>query len=298
MCERSAIVAAFVLALAACTSGGDSGSAGATPSPGASTSPPPQTDAATQAVAPVSALFVLGDSLSDVGNAARRGRLRARENDRASDRRPLQSVRRTGAVARLRGRDLSQEPCQRRSRRGRVSGHGLGLPALGPSLHVVPSRPSAEGITPSRARRRVAEASRTSPRQVDVLLLDRAAVGRGRAVRRHHRRQRRDRGVASRERRRPDGRRIERGDRDGGGRRDRRRSRAAARLRRAPTRGRQRPGPSRAARRCGRQMARVESTPDAVLATATAVSDDFDRELAARLDVIEAERAWDSPQPP
>src|SRR5262249_45015050 len=47
-----------------------------------------------------------------------------------------------------------------------------------------------------------------------------------------------------------------------------------------------------------RAAAQSSATPAAVLATATAVSDDLDRELAARLDAIEAKRAWDSPQPP
>jgi phospholipase/lecithinase/hemolysin len=47
-----------------------------------------------------------------------------------------------------------------------------------------------------------------------------------------------------------------------------------------------------------RAAAQGSATPAAVLATATAVSDAFDRELDARLDVIEAKRAWDSPQPP
>jgi phospholipase/lecithinase/hemolysin len=47
-----------------------------------------------------------------------------------------------------------------------------------------------------------------------------------------------------------------------------------------------------------RETARSSAMPAAVLAIATAVSDDFDRKLAARLDVIEAKRAWDTPQPP
>src|SRR4051812_27841840 len=64
MFEKRSTVAALVLALAACSSGGDSGSTSTTPPAPGSTSPPPQGGA------PVSALFVLGDSLSDVGNAA------------------------------------------------------------------------------------------------------------------------------------------------------------------------------------------------------------------------------------
>jgi phospholipase/lecithinase/hemolysin len=47
-----------------------------------------------------------------------------------------------------------------------------------------------------------------------------------------------------------------------------------------------------------RETARASATPAAVLAAATAVSDAFDSQLAARLDAIEAKRAWDSPQPP
>src|SRR5262252_10763460 len=62
MCAKRAIVGALVLVLAACSSGGDGGPTG-------TTSPAPQPGTPMQA-APVSALFVLGDSLSDVGNAA------------------------------------------------------------------------------------------------------------------------------------------------------------------------------------------------------------------------------------
>jgi phospholipase/lecithinase/hemolysin len=46
------------------------------------------------------------------------------------------------------------------------------------------------------------------------------------------------------------------------------------------------------------ETARASADPAAVLAAATAVTESFNRELAARLDQIASKRAWDSPQPP
>ena len=296
MCERRAIVWALVLVLAACSSGGDGGSAGTTLPVGGSTSPPPQADAATQGVAPVSALFVLGDSLSDVGNAA-------------------------GAVDYVLGKTIApptvglcnpfdvlvlsrgcEDVIYRKSRvsDGPVAVEylvtGLGLAALGPSLHVVPSRPSIGGdyaVASAKARGGGLE---DLPRQVDVLLLDRAPlataalfvviIGGNDAIEAF--------------------RAANAGGPTAGA------SSAAIvtaavgaigdSLERLLDFGARRflvaNLPDLAALPFVREMARSSATPAAVLATATAVSDDFDRELAARLDVIEAKRAWDSPQPP
>ncbi len=257
--KERAIVAAFVLALAACTSGGDSGSAGATPSLGGSTSPPPQTDAATQAVAPVSALFVLGDSLSDVGNAA-------------------------GAVDYVLGKTIApptvglcnpfdvlvlargcEDVIYRKSRvsDGPVAveylATGLGLPALGPSLHVVPSRPSSGGdyaVASAKARGGGVE---DLGRQADVLLLDRAPlaaaalfvviIGGNDALD----------AFRAANAGGPTAGASSAAIVTDGGRRDRRQSRAAARLRRAPTPGRQ--PPDLAALPFVREMARSSATP-------------------------------------
>ena len=299
MLARRAIVGALVLvlvlALAACSSGGDSGSASTTPPPPASTTPSPQPGAPTQG-APVSALFVLGDSLSDVGNAA-------------------------GAADYVLGKTIApptvglcnpfdvlvlSRGCEDVIyRKSRVSDGPVAVEYLATGLGLGPSgrlstraelgRASAL-ITPSRARRPAEGGVEDLGRQVDVLLLDRAPlataavfvviIGGNDAI---------DALQAA----------------NAGG----------------PTAGASSAGivtaavaaigdslerlldfgarrlvvanvPDLAALPSVREMARSSATPAAVLATATAVSDDFDRALAARLDVIEAKRAWDSPQPP
>ena len=289
MFAKCATVGALVLSLAACSSGGGSGSTSATaPLPGA-TSPSPQG-------APVSALFVLGDSLSDVGNAA-------------------------GAADYVLGKTIApptvglcnpfdvlvlsrgcEDVIYRRSRvsDGPVAveylATGLGLAGLAPSFHVVPSRPSVGAdyaVASAKARGGGVE---DLGRQVDVLLLDRAPlatsalfvliIGGNDAID----------ALQSASAGGPTaaadsaaivaaavaaiGDSIER-LLDYGARRF-----VVANV------------PDLAALPAVRAMAQASATPAAVLATATAVSDEFDRELAARLDVIVAKRAWDSPQPP
>jgi phospholipase/lecithinase/hemolysin len=295
MFERRAIVGALALALAACTSGGDSGSASTTPpSPGAPT-PSPQPGAPTQG-APVSALFVLGDSLSDVGNAA-------------------------GAVDYVLGKTIApptvglcnpfdvlvlsrgcEDVIYRKSRvsDGPVAveylATGLGITTLGPSFHVVPSRPSnGTDYAVASAKARGGGAADLG-RQVDVLLLDRAPlataavfvviIGGNDAI---------DALQAA----------------NAGGPTAGASSAAIVTaavaaigdsLERLLDFGARRlvvaNVPDLAALPSVRETAQSSAMPETVLATATAVSDDFDRELAARLDVIEAKRAWDSPQPP
>ena len=288
MFERRALVGAFVLAVAACSSGGDSG-APATPLPGA-TSPPPQGGTA------VSAMFVLGDSLSDVGNAA-------------------------GAADYVLGKTIApptvglchpfdvlvlsrgcEDVIYRKSRvsDGPVAieylAAGLGLAALAPSFHVVPSRPSIGAdyaVASAKARGGGAE---DLGRQVDVLLLDRAPlataalfvviIGGNDAI---DALQAANAGGPTA------------GDSSAaivttavaaiGDNLERLLDYGARRLLVANV-------PDLAVLPSVRETARSSATPAAVLATATAVSDAFDRELAARLDVIEAKRAWDSPQPP
>jgi phospholipase/lecithinase/hemolysin len=173
---------------------------------------------------------------------------------------------------------------------------GLGLMTLGPSLHVVPSRPSTGAdyaVASAKARGGGVE---DLGRQVEVLLLDRAPlssaalfvviIGGNDAI---------DALQAA----------------NAGGPTAAASSAAIVAaavaaigdsLERLLDLGARRlvvaNVPDLAALPSVRATAQSSATPAAVLATATAVSDDFDRELAARLDVIEAKRAWDSPQPP
>ena len=291
MREKRWLVGALVLVLAACSSGGQSDSATTPPPPPTSTSPPP-----TQAGTPVSALFVLGDSLSDVGNAA-------------------------GAADYVLGKTIApptvglcnpfdvlvlsrgcEDVIYRKSRvsDGPVAAEylaaGLGLAALGPSFHVVPSRPSNGAnyaVASAKARGGGVE---DLGRQVDVLLLDRAPlstaalvvviIGGNDAI---------DALQAA----------------NGGGPPAASSSEAIVTaavaaigdsLERLLDSGARRlvvaNVPDLAALPTVAETARSSATPAGVLAAATAVSDDFDRALSARLDMIEAKRAWDSPQPP
>jgi len=295
MSEKRAMVGALVLALAACSSGGDSGSAGATPPPASSTTPSPQPGAPTQGV-PVSALFVLGDSLSDVGNAA-------------------------GAADYVLGKTIApptiglcnpfdvlvlsrgcEDVIYRKSRvsDGPVAveylATGLGLATLAPSFHVVPSRPSIGSdyaVASAKARGGGVE---DLGRQVDVVLLDKAPlataavfvviIGGNDAIDALQAASAGGSTAASSSAAIVTAAVAKIGDSlerllDFGARRI-----VVANI------------PDLAALPSVRETARSSATPAAVLAAATAVSDDFDRELSARLDVIEAKRAWDSPQPP
>jgi phospholipase/lecithinase/hemolysin len=290
MLERRAIAAALVLVLAACSSGGDGGSTSTTPpTPGSTSSPPP-------AGTPVSALFVLGDSLSDVGNAA-------------------------GAADYVLGKTIvpptvglcnpfdvivlsrgCEDVIYRKSRvsDGAVAveylATGLGLAALGPSFHVVPSRPSTGmnyAVASAKAR---AGGIEDLGRQVDVLLLDRAPlataalfvviIGGNDAI---------DALQA-----------VNAGGPTAGASSETIVTAAVAAigdsLERLLDSGARRllvaNIPDLAVLPSVRETARSSGTPAAVLAAATTVSDDFNRELDARLDVIEAKRAWNSPQPP
>jgi len=295
MSEKRAMVGALVLALAACSSGGDSGSAGATPPPASSTTPSPQPGAPTQGV-PVSALFVLGDSLSDVGNAA-------------------------GAADYVLGKTIApptiglcnpfdvlvlsrgcEDVIYRKSRvsDGPVAveylATGLGLATLAPSFHVVPSRPSIGSdyaVASAKARGGGVE---DLGRQVDVVLLDKAPlataavfvviIGGNDAIDALQAASAGGSTAASSSAAIVTAAVAKIGDSlerllDFGARRL-----VVANI------------PDLAALPSVRETARSSATPAAVLAAATAVSNDFDRELSARLDVIEAKRAWDSPQPP
>jgi phospholipase/lecithinase/hemolysin len=288
----------LVLSLAACSAGGDVGSASTTPPLPGSTSPAQQGGAPTQAIAPapVSALFVLGDSLSDDGNAA------GAEDYLLGQRVVPPTV---GLCNPFDVFVLSRGCEDVIYRKSRVSdgsvavehlATGLGLAALGPSFHVVPSRPSIGGdyaVASAKARTAGLE---DLGRQVDVLLLDRAplptdalfvvVIGGNDAI---------DALQAANE----------------GGPTAAASSAAIVtmavaaigdNLERLLDSGARRLVvaniPDLAVLPAVREAARSSATPDVLLATATAVSDDFDRELAARLDVIEAKRAWDSPQPP
>jgi phospholipase/lecithinase/hemolysin len=295
MCAKRAIVGALVLVLAACSSGGDGAPASTTPSAPGTTSPAPQPGPPMQGV-PVSALFVLGDSLSDVGNAAS-----------AADY-VLGKTIAPPTVGLCNPFDvivLSRGCEDVIYRKSRVSdgpdaveylATGLGLAAVGPSFHVVPSRPSMGGdyaVASAKARGAGVE---DLGRQVDVLLLDRAPIPAAALVV------------------------VIIGGNDAidalqaanaagptaaassaaivtsavaaiGDNLERLLDLGARRIVVANV-------PDLAAPPSVRETARSSATPAALLATATAVSDDFDRELAARLDVIAAKRAWDSPQPP
>jgi phospholipase/lecithinase/hemolysin len=295
MSEKRAMVGALVLALAACSSGGDSGSAGATPPPASSTTPSPQPGAPTQGV-PVSALFVLGDSLSDVGNAA-------------------------GAADYVLGKTIApptiglcnpfdvlvlsrgcEDVIYRKSRvsDGPVAveylATGLGLATLAPSFHVVPSRPSVGSdyaVASAKARGGGVE---DLGRQVDVVLLDKAPlataavfvviIGGNDAIDALQAASAGGSTAASSSAAIVTAAVAKIGDSL-----ERLLDFGARRLVVANV-------PDLAALPSVRETARSSATPAAVLAAATAVSDDFDRELSARLDVIEAKRAWDSPQPP
>jgi phospholipase/lecithinase/hemolysin len=290
MFEKRSTVAALVLALAACSSGGDSGSTSTTPPAPGSTSPPPQGGA------PVSALFVLGDSLSDVANAAGvadyvLGKTLAPPTVGLCN--PVDVLvlsRGCEDVIYLKSR-VSDGPVAVEH-----LATGLGLKALGPSFHVVPSRPSIGtdyAVASAKARGGGVE---DLGRQVDVLLLDRAPlaaaalfvviIGGNDAL---------------------DALRAANAGGPTAGASSAAIVTAAVAaigdsLERLLDSGARRllvaNVPDLAALPSVHETARSSATPAAVLATATAVSDDFDRELAARLDVIDAKRAWDSPQPP
>jgi len=286
---------AIVLALAACSAGGDSGPAsGSPPSPDSTSSAQAGTPA--QAAAPVSELFVLGDSLSDIGNAA-------------------------GVSDYLLGKTISpptvglcnpfdvivlsrgcEDVIYRKSRvsDGPVAveqlATGLGLAPLGPSLHIVPSRPSIGGDYAVASAKARGGGTEDLGRQVEVLLLDRAPlpstalfvliIGGNDAL---------------------DALRTAKAGGPTAGE-----STAAIltsavaaigdNLERLLDLGARRivvaNVPDLAVLPGVRAAAQSSGTPAAVLATATGVSDELDRELAARLDEIEAKRAWDSPQPP
>jgi phospholipase/lecithinase/hemolysin len=295
MRQERAIAVGLMLALAACSSGGGGGSASTTPLPG-STSAPPQASAPTPSAAPVSALFVLGDSLSDVGNAA-------------------------GAADYVLGKTIApptvglcnpfdvlvlsrgcEDVIYRKSRvsDGPVAvehlATGLGVAALGPSFHVLPSRPSVGTNYAVASAKGRAGGVEDLGRQVDVLLLDQASlatealfvviIGGNDAI---------------------DA--LQAANADGptadassaaivtaavgaiGDSLERLLDYGARRLVVANI-------PDLAALPSVRATAQSSATPAAVLAAATAVTDDFDRELAARLDVIAASHAWDAPQPP
>jgi phospholipase/lecithinase/hemolysin len=283
-------IAAILLALAACSSGGDNGSTSTTPPTSGSTSPPQQSSA------PVSALFVLGDSLSDVGNAAGvadyvLGKTVAPPTvGLCTPFDVLVLSRGCEDVIYLKSR-VSDGPVAVEHLAA-----GLGLATLGPSLHVVPDRPSVGADYAVASAKARAGGLEDLGRQVDVLLRDRAPlptaalfvviIGGNDVI---------DALQAA----------------NAGGPTADASSAAIVTaavaaigdgLERLLDSGARRllvaNVPDLAELPSVREMARSSATPAAVLATATAVSDEFDRELAARLDVIDAKRAWDSPQPP
>lgn len=155
--STKAAAALLTLAIAACDSGGDS-------EPQAGVAPPP------------SALFVLGDSLSDVGNAAG-----------AADY-VLNLALDPPTVGLCNPADvlLAMRPCDdlfyRQSRVSdgpvaveHLAAH-LGLPELGPSLHVLPAqRPSGTVYAVASAKAR-GPGDEDLARQVDRLLLEHALL--------------------------------------------------------------------------------------------------------------------------
>jgi outer membrane lipase/esterase len=146
------------------------------PSNGGGTPPPANGGGTPPPVPSVSALFVLGDSLSDVGNgAALTDYLLGK---------PL--VPPTVGLCNSTDVLLVPRPCDdlffRRSRvsDGRVAvehlAEHLGLAELAPSFHVIPSRPSAGtdyAVASAKAR---GPAPEDLAQQVDRLLLDRASL--------------------------------------------------------------------------------------------------------------------------
>jgi phospholipase/lecithinase/hemolysin len=290
MLARRAMVGALVLALAACSSGGDGGATSATPPLPGSTSPAPQVGA------PVSALFVLGDSLSDVGNAAGAadyvlGKTVAPPTVGLCNPYDVLVLSRGCEDVIYRKSRVSDGPVAVEYLAAR-----LGLPGLAPSFHVVPSRPSIGTNYAVASAKAGGGGVEDLGRQVDVLLLDRAPlataalvvviIGGNDAI---------------------DALQVANAGGPTAGESSAAIVTAAVAaigddLERLLDFGARRlvvaNVPDLAALPTVAETAQASAMPAAVLAAATAVSDEFDRQLAARLDVIEAKRAWDSPQPP
>lgn len=246
--------------------------------------------------APVSAVFVLGDSLSDVGNAAAV----------ADNLLGVTVVPPTVGLCNPTDVFVTPRPCDDLFyRKGRVSDGPVAveqlaahfqLPELAPSLHLLPRRPAAGtnyAVAGATAR---GSGSGDLARQVDALLIDRArlapdalyvvmiggndaldalktaaaggpvSIAAGEAIA--------TAAVAA------IGTNVER-LLDFGARRL-----VVANV------------PDLAALPGVRARARAAADEAAVLAAATLIADSFNRELHARLDQIDAKRQWDAPTPP
>jgi phospholipase/lecithinase/hemolysin len=290
------IVLALTVFAAGCSSGSD-GADESQPPPS-----PPANDAPSQNVAPpqesaaVSALFVLGDSLSDVGNAAGAADFVL---GKAVDPPTIGLCNPADVLVLSRG---CEDVIYRKSRvsDGPVAvehlAMDLGFQALGASFHVVPNRPSKGGnyaVASAKARGPGAE---DLARQVDVLLLDQAKlpttalvvvmIGGNDAI---------DALQA-----------VVGGGPSSGSASTLIVSTAVAAigdgLERLLDFGARRlvvaNVPDLASLPSVQATARSNADPAAVLAAAAAVSESFNQQLAARLDQIASKRAWDSPQSP
>jgi phospholipase/lecithinase/hemolysin len=241
-------------------------------------------------------LFVLGDSLSDVGNAAGAADFVL---GKTADPPTVGLCNPADVLVLARG---CEDVIYRKSRvsDGPVAvehlAKELGFETLGASFHVVPNRPSKGGnyaVASAKARGPGAE---DLARQVDVLLLDRAPlptaallvvmIGGNDAI---------DALQA-----------VVAGGPTAGSTSAMIVSTAVAAigdsLERLLDFGARRlvvaNVPDLASLPSVRETARASADPATVLAAATAVTASFNQELGARLDQILSKRAWDSPQPP
>jgi outer membrane lipase/esterase len=298
MYDIRAILLGVALALAGCSSGSNDGQASEPPAapPAGNGAPSNGAGAPPPAAVPVSAVFVLGDSLSDVGNAAGAADYVLGKTIDP----PTVGLCNPADVLVLSGG--CEDVIYRKSRvsNGPVAvehlAKDLGFETLASSFHVVPSRPTKGGnyaVASAKARGPGAE---DLARQVDVLLLDRAplstpalfvvmiggndaidalqAVVVGGPTAASTSAMIVSTAVAA------IGDSVER-LLDFGARRI-----VVANV------------PDLASLPAVQETARASASSTAVLAAATAVTVSFNLELAAQLDEIASKRAWDSPEPP
>jgi phospholipase/lecithinase/hemolysin len=296
MCDIRVIVLALALVVASCSSGGDAGDESQPPAAPPVADPPSQNVAPPQSGAAVSGLFVLGDSLSDVGNAAGAADFVL---GKTVDPPTIGLCNPADVLVLARG---CEDVIYRKSRvsDGPVAveqlAKALGFQTLGASFHVVPDRPSKGGnyaVASGKARGPGAE---DLAHQIDALLLDHGTLPTGTLVL------------------------VMIGGNDAidalqaivvggptaaststmivsaavtaiGDGLERLLDFGARRLVVANV-------PDLASLPSVRKTAGSSADPAAVLVSATAVTDSFNQQLSARLDQIASKRAWDSPQPP
>jgi phospholipase/lecithinase/hemolysin len=296
MCDIRLIALALAVFASGCSSGSDGVDASQPPATPPANDAPTQNVGSPQASAAVSALFVLGDSLSDVGNAAGAADFVL---GKTVDPPTVGLCNPADVLVLTRG---CEDVIYRKSRvsDGPVAvehlAMELGFQTLGASFHVVPNRPGKGGdyaVASAKARGPGAE---DLARQVVVLLLDQTRlpttalvvvmIGGNDAIDALQAVVAGEPGAAS-----ASTMIVSTAVNAIGNGLERLLDFGARRLAVANV-------PDLAALPSVQATARSSADPAAVLAAATAVTETFNQQLAARLDQIASKRAWDSPQPP